>query len=168
MDAAKLADENDLSSFWIVGYLVILNHALIHKYDKQNTNTSIMQATTSYLLLLIMHNRKALYLLLLPTQLIVHNRTAAAIIIRSTNRGGFGLYPSVVLPVPADSEPPPLPSLPPSPVAMLSPAPVLVSTILQSPTAASTTEDSLVAGTRADSLVTGTRAVAPGKRSPKT
>ena len=52
MDAAKLPDENDLSSFWIVGYLVILHHALIRKYDKQNTNTSIMQATASYVLLI--------------------------------------------------------------------------------------------------------------------
>jgi hypothetical protein len=53
MFAAKLADENDLSSFWIVGYLVILHHALIHKQDNQNTNKSIMLATTSYLILLL-------------------------------------------------------------------------------------------------------------------
>ena len=52
MDAAKLADENDLSSFWIVGYLVILHHALIHKYDKQNISSSIMQATASFVLLI--------------------------------------------------------------------------------------------------------------------
>jgi hypothetical protein len=41
MDAAKLADENDLSSFWIVECLVILHHALIHKYDKQETITGM-------------------------------------------------------------------------------------------------------------------------------
>lgn len=35
-----------------VGYLVISHHALIHKQDKQNTNRSIMLATTSYLILL--------------------------------------------------------------------------------------------------------------------
>jgi hypothetical protein len=47
MDAAKLADENDLLSFWNVGYLVILHHALFHKNDNQYTNTSITQATAS-------------------------------------------------------------------------------------------------------------------------
>jgi hypothetical protein len=54
MDAAKLADENDLSSFWIVGYLVILHHALFHKDDNQCTNTNIVQATASYLVLLLL------------------------------------------------------------------------------------------------------------------
>ena len=57
MDAAKLADENDLSSFWIVGYLVILHHALFHKDDNKYTSTSIMQATASYLLLLLLPAR---------------------------------------------------------------------------------------------------------------
>ena len=48
MDAAKLADENDLLSFWIVGYLVILHHALFHKNDNQYTNTSTTSSKTFY------------------------------------------------------------------------------------------------------------------------
>jgi hypothetical protein len=40
-----------------VGYLVILHHALFHKNHNQYTSTSIIQATASYLLLLLLPTR---------------------------------------------------------------------------------------------------------------
>jgi hypothetical protein len=39
--AAKLALENDQSSFWIVEYVAILQHALIHKNDMTDTNMNM-------------------------------------------------------------------------------------------------------------------------------
>jgi len=39
-DAAKLAAEKDLSSFWIVEHLVNLRLVLIHKNDLNNSNST--------------------------------------------------------------------------------------------------------------------------------
>jgi len=52
-----LKNQNDRKFVWKagpVGYLVILHHALFHKNDNQCTNTSIVQATGSYLVLLLL------------------------------------------------------------------------------------------------------------------